>query len=116
MGKVHVYACVSAPTCLLMCIHIFTVCVYSISLDVCVYTPGLPSVTHSDIDLCMASVCVCACTHIPTIIGIQISSHKSIQLLPFFNRRSPSQGPNSMRGNKLKRMALIAHIQINKWR
>lgn len=64
------------------------------------------------------SVCVrvCTCTHIPAIIGIQISSHKYVQLLPFFNHRSPSQGPNSMMGNKLKRMALIAHIQINKWR
>lgn len=62
------------------------------------------------------SVCVCACTHIPSIIGIQISSHKNVQLLPFFKHQSPSQGPNSMMGNKLKRMALIAHIQINKWR
>lgn len=81
---------------------------------------SLHSVTHSDIDLCRASpclcVCVCACTRIPAIIGIQISSHKCIQLLPFFNQRSQSQGPNRMMGNKLKRMALIAHIQINKWR
>lgn len=111
-------ACVLLHLCVLMCVHIFSFCVCSISLDVCVYTPGLPSVTHSDIDLCMASVCVRvrACTHIPAIIGIQISSHKYVQLLPFFNRQSPSQGPNSMMGNKLKRMALIAHIQTNKWR
>lgn len=110
--------CVLLHLCVLMCFNIFSFCACSISLDVCVYTPGLPSVTHSDIDLCMASVCVRvrACTHIPAIIGIQISSHKYVQLLPFFNRQSPSQGPNSMMGNKLKRMALIAHIQTNKWR
>lgn len=109
--------------CVCSCASIFLVLVCkAFSLDVCVYTPGLPSVTHSDIDLCMASVCAhacaCALAHIPAIIGIQISSHKYVQLLPFFNRQSPSQGPNSMMGggNKLKRMALIAHIQINKWR
>lgn len=88
--------CVSTPMCVLKRVPIFCFRVYSISLDVGVYTPGLSSVTHSDIDLCKASVrvcvCVCSYTHIPTIIGIQISSHKYIQLLPFFNRqRAPAK-------------------------
>lgn len=65
MGKVCgacTHACFRAP-CLPMRSHIFScfLCVCSTSLDVCVYTPGLPSVTHSDIDLCVASACVCVC-------------------------------------------------------
>lgn len=65
IGEVYVYEsmCVFPLMCVLVHIHIFSCCVYSIFLDVCVYTPGLPSVTHSDIDLCMASVCVCVCLH-----------------------------------------------------
>lgn len=70
---------------------------------------------HCDIDLCVASLRTCACVHVFThaqaIIGIQISSHKYAQLLPFFNRESQSQGLNSMMGNKLKRVALITHIR-----
>jgi len=65
VGKVYVYTCVPALMCVYTRVHIFGFGVYSISLDVCVYTLGLSSMTHSDIDLCMASVCVCvwACTH-----------------------------------------------------
>lgn len=62
---VHMRSCIYLSDHI-VCVHIFIFCGYCISLDACVYTPNLPSVTHSDIDLCMASLSVCVYVHMHT--------------------------------------------------
>lgn len=91
--------------CVCSCASIFLVLVCkAFSLDVCVYTPGLPSVTHSDIDLCMASVCAhacaCALAHIPAIIGIQISSQPRSKQHDGGGEQAQTDGSHCTHSNK----------------
>lgn len=78
--------CVSAPMWALVPIHIFILCVYSISLDVCVYTTDIPF-CDSQWHWFMHGLCACVCVRC-------LHTHKSYN---WYSNLLPQVRPNCCR-------------------